>query len=98
MSDRLHRKHLLTSSERAPSSVIGGKIRPAIVVIVELVELVAVENPCHLPPANGFGTGKMKRYWFDWRAGSCRELTYTGYGGNENNHITKSDCEKRCAS
>uniref|UniRef100_A0A914XLM5 BPTI/Kunitz inhibitor domain-containing protein n=1 Tax=Plectus sambesii TaxID=2011161 RepID=A0A914XLM5_9BILA len=57
-----------------------------------------VDNSCHLPPANGFGTGRMRRWWFDWRSEMCRELTYTGFGGNENNHLTKEDCEKACAN
>uniref|UniRef100_A0A914V4D2 BPTI/Kunitz inhibitor domain-containing protein n=1 Tax=Plectus sambesii TaxID=2011161 RepID=A0A914V4D2_9BILA len=57
-----------------------------------------VDNSCHLPPANGFGTGRMRRWWFDWRSEICRELTYTGFGGNENNHLTKEDCEKACAN
>lgn len=39
----------------------------------------------------------MKRYWFDWRSSICRELIYTGYGGNENNFLTISECEKACS-
>uniref|UniRef100_A0A914E072 BPTI/Kunitz inhibitor domain-containing protein n=1 Tax=Acrobeloides nanus TaxID=290746 RepID=A0A914E072_9BILA len=53
-------------------------------------------NPCHLPPNSGFGTSKLVRYWYDWRAGKCRDFVYTSFGGNENNFLSKDACERKC--
>uniref|UniRef100_A0A914YRF6 BPTI/Kunitz inhibitor domain-containing protein n=1 Tax=Panagrolaimus superbus TaxID=310955 RepID=A0A914YRF6_9BILA len=56
-----------------------------------------VPNLCHLPPNSGFGSDKINRYWYDWRSGFCREMVYSGFGGNENNFVVRDKCEKRCA-
>ena len=58
---------------------------------------VSVTNLCHLPPNSGFGTEKITRFWYDWRAGYCRDMIYTGFGGNQNNFVSRSDCESKCA-
>uniref|UniRef100_A0A9J2Q2K1 BPTI/Kunitz inhibitor domain-containing protein n=1 Tax=Ascaris lumbricoides TaxID=6252 RepID=A0A9J2Q2K1_ASCLU len=55
-----------------------------------------VKNRCHLPPTVGLGSGKMRRYAYDITNGLCKELFYTGYGGNENNFLTMADCQREC--
>ncbi|VDN07681.1 unnamed protein product [Thelazia callipaeda] len=55
-----------------------------------------VKELCHLAPANGFGYANIARFWYDWRSSSCKQLTYAGFGGNENNFLTKLECEKQC--
>ncbi|VDM48548.1 unnamed protein product [Toxocara canis] len=55
-----------------------------------------VKSLCHLRPATGFGKGKMRRYAYDLTSGRCKELIYTGYGGNENNFLTLADCYRSC--
>uniref|UniRef100_A0A915ADW0 BPTI/Kunitz inhibitor domain-containing protein n=2 Tax=Parascaris univalens TaxID=6257 RepID=A0A915ADW0_PARUN len=55
-----------------------------------------VKNRCHLPPTVGLGRGKMRRYAYDLTSGLCKELIYTGYGGNENNFLTITDCQRAC--
>ncbi|VDM20671.1 unnamed protein product [Wuchereria bancrofti] len=55
-----------------------------------------VKERCYLAPANGYGNGQIGRFWYDWKSSTCKELTYAGYGGNENNFLTKTDCEKAC--
>uniref|UniRef100_A0A7E4V4X8 Kunitz/Bovine pancreatic trypsin inhibitor domain protein n=1 Tax=Panagrellus redivivus TaxID=6233 RepID=A0A7E4V4X8_PANRE len=55
-----------------------------------------ITNLCHLPPNSGYGSEKLIRYWYDWRSRTCRDMTYTGYGGNENNFVMRELCELRC--
>ncbi|KAL3986336.1 Kunitz/Bovine pancreatic trypsin inhibitor domain family protein [Acanthocheilonema viteae] len=55
-----------------------------------------VKERCYLAPANGHGSGQIRRFWYDWKSSTCKLLTYAGYGGNENNFLTKTDCEKAC--
>lgn len=59
---------------------------------------ISVKNRCHLPPTVGLGSGKMRRYAYDITNGLCKELFYTGYGGNENNFLTMADCQRECLS
>ncbi|KAE9548964.1 hypothetical protein FO519_007832, partial [Halicephalobus sp. NKZ332] len=56
-----------------------------------------IPNLCHLPPNSGFGTEKITRFWYDWRAGYCRDMIYTSFGGNQNNFVSRQDCEKKCS-
>ncbi|VDK79095.1 unnamed protein product [Litomosoides sigmodontis] len=51
---------------------------------------------CYLAPANGYGSGEIRRFWYDWKSSACKQLTYAGYGGNENNFLTEAECEKAC--
>uniref|UniRef100_A0A915PV89 BPTI/Kunitz inhibitor domain-containing protein n=1 Tax=Setaria digitata TaxID=48799 RepID=A0A915PV89_9BILA len=55
-----------------------------------------VTERCYLAPVNGYGSGEIRRFWYDWKSSTCKQLTYAGYGGNENNFLTKIDCEKVC--
>ncbi|CAG9535954.1 unnamed protein product [Cercopithifilaria johnstoni] len=55
-----------------------------------------VKERCYLTSANGYGSGEIQRFWYDWKSSTCKQLIYGGYGGNENNFLTKIDCEKAC--
>uniref|UniRef100_A0A1I7V5L1 Kunitz/Bovine pancreatic trypsin inhibitor domain protein n=1 Tax=Loa loa TaxID=7209 RepID=A0A1I7V5L1_LOALO len=55
-----------------------------------------IKERCHLTPTNGYGSAKIQRFWYDWKSSTCKQLIYAGYGGNENNFQTKTDCEKAC--
>ncbi|KAK0411672.1 hypothetical protein QR680_005774 [Steinernema hermaphroditum] len=54
------------------------------------------DNPCMLPAAKGFGKATLQRFFFDSLTKSCIEMEYTGFGGNENNFLSKAECEGRC--
>ncbi|MCP9260627.1 Kunitz/Bovine pancreatic trypsin inhibitor domain protein [Dirofilaria immitis] len=56
-----------------------------------------VKERCYLAPANGYGSVEIERFWYDWKSATCKQLTYAGYGGNENNFLTRIDCEKACS-
>ncbi|KRX86579.1 Papilin [Trichinella pseudospiralis] len=47
---------------------------------------------CNLPRLSGHGTGRMERWYHDVKLGGCQKFFYTGYGGNQNNFLTKDQC------
>ncbi|CDW52677.1 kunitz:Bovine pancreatic trypsin inhibitor [Trichuris trichiura] len=47
----------------------------------------------HLP---GFGTASITRYYFDRSSGHCKQFIYKGMYGNQNNFISKEQCERTC--
>ena len=55
-------------------------------------------NPevCKLPKDSGFGRAMLLSFYFDANAGQCKEFSYGGNGGNENNFVTKQECEQTC--
>jgi len=36
------------------------------------------------------------RYYYDQQTQVCRQFSYTGFNGNENNFMTLNACERRC--
>jgi len=53
---------------------------------------------CCQGPYTGHCMAFLKRFYFDWTTGECREFVYGGCGAQENNFKTKDECLKRCAS
>ena len=51
---------------------------------------------CEEISAPGHGSGAMNRWFYDNMASECKSFTYTGYGGNRNNFLTKLDCDTVC--
>uniref|UniRef100_A0A0M3I7C9 Kunitz/Bovine pancreatic trypsin inhibitor domain protein n=1 Tax=Ascaris lumbricoides TaxID=6252 RepID=A0A0M3I7C9_ASCLU len=60
----------------------------------------AVSNPCTLPLETGDGSENITRWFSDPSDNSCnRQCTpfiYKGSRGNQNNFLSKEECEKRC--
>ncbi|XP_055932020.1 uncharacterized protein LOC129962298 [Argiope bruennichi] len=54
------------------------------------------ENMCYLPLSVGNCKESLERYYYDIKDESCSGFTYTGCGGNANNFLSESDCEKTC--
>ncbi|KAK0412611.1 hypothetical protein QR680_006309 [Steinernema hermaphroditum] len=54
-------------------------------------------DPCLLPQARGTGSGFLDRWYYDAQTGSCQPFTYTGVRGNQNNFLSRADCEQTCA-
>ncbi|VDK54960.1 unnamed protein product [Gongylonema pulchrum] len=48
---------------------------------------------CAQPPATGIGRAHLLRWYFDPVRDQCRNFDYTGRGGNENNFLSKTECE-----
>ncbi|XP_003366269.1 amyloid beta A4 protein [Trichinella spiralis] len=38
----------------------------------------------------------MERWYHDVKLGGCQKFFYTGYGGNQNNFLTKDQCVQKC--
>ena len=52
---------------------------------------------CHLPQVVGDCDAAFRRYWYDSATGVCREFTYGGCGGNDNNFETIGECLDVCS-
>ncbi|CAI5451580.1 unnamed protein product [Caenorhabditis angaria] len=44
----------------------------------------------------GVGDSNLQRYFYDTIDDKCTRFNYTGIGGNENNFVTKAECEIAC--
>lgn len=53
-------------------------------------------SPCQQPSYMGSGSAKLNRWFYSPQEDECLAFTYTGRGGNENNFLTKQDCEQTC--
>ncbi|KAL3989232.1 Kunitz/Bovine pancreatic trypsin inhibitor domain family protein [Acanthocheilonema viteae] len=57
-------------------------------------------NPCELPVAQGVGNETITRWFADRNDRSCtsqcKMFTYRGLKGNQNNFLTKEECEEQC--
>uniref|UniRef100_A0A0R3RG30 Kunitz/Bovine pancreatic trypsin inhibitor domain protein n=1 Tax=Elaeophora elaphi TaxID=1147741 RepID=A0A0R3RG30_9BILA len=57
-------------------------------------------NPCELSVAEGEGNETITRWFADRNDHSCtrqcKTFTYKGLKGNQNNFLTKEDCEEQC--
>lgn len=51
---------------------------------------------CLAPKVEGNCTEKLARWHFDSSTKACKPFYYTGCGGNENNFISKDDCQHKC--
>ena len=49
-----------------------------------------------MPRESGPCRGSLSRFFFEAKSKECKEFIYGGCGGNENNFMQKSDCEKKC--
>ncbi|KAF1747273.1 hypothetical protein GCK72_023735 [Caenorhabditis remanei] len=60
----------------------------------------ASPDPCSLPMFSGEGTGNLTRWYADPADKSCsrqcKSFTYNGSKGNQNNFLTKQQCESKC--
>ena len=53
-------------------------------------------DPCDQPRQIGEGEHSLTRYHYNQLTRTCSQFRYSGKGGNENNFLTKTDCESRC--
>ena len=58
--------------------------------------LVRAEDICHQPKKVGSCKAAFSRYYFNSAVGECKEFTYGGCQGNENNFKTLEACQKKC--
>ena len=58
--------------------------------------LVQAEDICHQPKKVGSCKAAFSLYYFNSAVGECKEFTYGGCQGNENNFKTLEACQKKC--
>ncbi|VDM36704.1 unnamed protein product [Toxocara canis] len=51
---------------------------------------------CSLPLMMGSGVAQLPRFFYNAEMRTCQPFAYTGKGGNQNNFISKTDCEETC--
>ncbi|CAJ0957152.1 unnamed protein product, partial [Mesorhabditis belari] len=53
-------------------------------------------NPCDAQLMPGVGDAELERYFYDTVTDECVPFNYTGIGGNENNFMSKNQCQIAC--
>ena len=51
---------------------------------------------CHQPLNVGVGNANLPRWYFNPLTQQCQSCVYKGLQGNENNFVSKQDCENSC--
>ncbi|KAF8763268.1 thrombin inhibitor hemalin-like [Argiope bruennichi] len=59
-------------------------------------ELFVDESACDQPKVIGHCLAAFRRYYFNKESGECEEFIYGGCGANDNNFLTKEECEETC--
>ena len=54
------------------------------------------KNKCHLPRNRGHCYSPEERFYFNYTLESCEQFTYNGCGGNANNFLSESHCDREC--
>ncbi|KAI1727163.1 kunitz/Bovine pancreatic trypsin inhibitor domain-containing protein [Ditylenchus destructor] len=53
-------------------------------------------NRCLQPLERGVGNAVLERWFFNAQMGQCQMFTYSGLKGNQNNFMTRDECEFSC--
>ncbi|KRX48722.1 Papilin [Trichinella murrelli] len=53
-------------------------------------------NPCSVPLSPGTGSSSLQRWYYNADSRTCISFTYNGMGGNQNNFLSKANCEEIC--
>ncbi|KAI6232231.1 hypothetical protein M3Y95_00464700 [Aphelenchoides besseyi] len=56
----------------------------------------SVKQPCDLPMNEGYGDGKLTRWYFNKQDRQCIRFIFRGLNGNQNNFLTQSECRAAC--
>ena len=51
---------------------------------------------CLLDKDKGNCSAEFTRFYYSLTADACIHFTWSGCGGNENNHLTEEDCLDKC--
>ncbi|KRY57082.1 Papilin, partial [Trichinella britovi] len=60
--------------------------------------ILSLHSSCLHSPERGPCNSELKRWYYDPEERQCKEMIYSGCGGNENNFISKDDCQRRCGT
>lgn len=81
-------------------STISDQLFPFLINVAIIWKIPASTSPCELPVAEGEGNETVIRWFADGSDRSCtpqcKMFTYKGFKGNQNNFLTKKECEEQC--
>lgn len=63
---------------------------------IEFLHSFLVRNNCDEPQNQGQGDYSLPRWFFDPNDRSCKQFTYRGLKGNQNNFVNREDCLREC--
>lgn len=66
------------------------------VSVIYYVEFFIAEFPCTETLQVGNGLSALPRHFYNSLTQQCLPFTYSGIGGNQNNYLSRADCEKAC--
>jgi Kunitz/Bovine pancreatic trypsin inhibitor domain len=55
-----------------------------------------ITDQCLLPKDDGDGSLQVSRFYFDSKTSACKEFSFGGEGGNENNFDSLFVCHQVC--
>ncbi|THD18197.1 hypothetical protein D915_010620 [Fasciola hepatica] len=61
-----------------------------------LIQALDPHFPCYLPKNRGLGSERLKRWYYDYKSGECKQFLYRGANGNGNNFYRKIECDATC--
>uniref|UniRef100_A0AC34F1S9 BPTI/Kunitz inhibitor domain-containing protein n=1 Tax=Panagrolaimus sp. ES5 TaxID=591445 RepID=A0AC34F1S9_9BILA len=59
---------------------------------------VEPQDVCQQPMAQGTGNGQLFRWYYNSVSQCCLQFTYRGREGNQNNFLSREECESQCVS
>lgn len=67
-----------------------------ILFIIFLFAIFLATNPCSVPLAPGTGNAGVARWYYNSDDRQCVSFQYNGKRGNQNNFLSKVECERTC--
>ncbi|XP_023346921.1 tissue factor pathway inhibitor, partial [Eurytemora carolleeae] len=94
-------EHLIEKQDIIIQSLMGNQEKDGSLVVPEKLGSVEDEfdvRSCLQDPSSGpCTTLSIQRWFFDRKAGRCKQFSFGGCEGNQNNFITARDCEEKCS-
>lgn len=54
------------------------------------------KSACEMAPLSGNGSERLVRYFYNSSTQECESFIYSGKGGNGNNFLSSTKCERTC--
>ena len=77
-------------------SMLSRRYTLASVVGEIIIALFTGGDPCVQPQNQGIGNSVLPRFFFDVNTRQCRQFSYRGTKGNQNNFVSRENCEQQC--
>ena len=57
---------------------------------------ITATYPCSQPVVVGTDAASLPRWYYGSLTQQCLQFTYSSIGGNQNNFLSRNDCERSC--